>query len=107
MKILLAGLMLLTAACSPRAVEVQTGTQPSAEVSISVDNQLDQAVSVFVVTPSQEIFLKEVPAKSRETLAVRGVSSGSTVRLRATSANGKTYSKENVQLQMGYVWQLP
>jgi hypothetical protein len=106
MKFLLAGLLLI-AACSPRTVEVQTGSETSAEVSLAVNNQLDQAVSVFVVTPSQEIFLKEVAAKSNETLPVRGVASGTTVRLRATATNGKTYTKDNVQLQMGYVWQLP
>ena len=65
-------------------------------------------VNVYVVSAGTDIFLKQVAARSTETLPVRGVADGSTVTLRATTVDGNyTYTKDNVVLSSTYVWQVP
>ncbi len=106
-----AALTLGAAACGGRQVEVRTGETPAAnESSISFTNNLGQAVNVYV-TPasgSGEIFLKQVPARSSEVIAVRGVSPGTAARLRAAPVDGSVnYSRDNVVLGTGFAWTVP
>jgi hypothetical protein len=97
------------AACGPRQVEVTTGAHPAvAEVGVRMTNNLSQGVNVYVVSGGSDMFLRQVAANSTETLEVRGVASGSSVTLRATTVDGsRTYTKENVVLSGTYVWQVP
>jgi hypothetical protein len=91
-------------------VEVRTTPQASAQATTSVQltNNASQAVNVYVVSAGTDIFLKQVAARSTESLPVRGVAEGATVTLRATTVDGAyTYSKQNVVLSSGYVWQVP
>lgn len=104
-----ATLAVTAAACGPRQVEVTTGAQPAvAELGLRVTNNLSQGVNVYIVSGGSDMFLRQVGANSTETLSVRGVASGSTVTLRATTVDGsRTYTKDNVVLSGTYVWQLP
>jgi hypothetical protein len=108
---LAAALSLGAAACGGRQVEVRTGEAPaSAESSISFTNNMAQAVNVYVTPASGtgEIFLKQVPARSSEVIAVRGVSPGTAARLRAAPVDGSVnYSRDNVVLGAGFAWTVP
>ena len=97
-------------ACGPRKVEV--GTAPSTAaveaLSIRMSNNLSQPVNVYVVNGATEIFVRQVAAGATEDLPVRGVTSGATVRLRATTVDGtNTYTKDDVVLTGTYRWQVP
>ena len=109
-RIMLTLALLATAACGGRQVQMQTAPQTSTEAtaSIQLTNNASQAVNVYVVSAGTDIFLKQVAARSTESLPVRGVADGSTVTLRATTVDGSyTYTKENVVLSGSYVWQVP
>ena len=96
------------AACAGRQVEVTTGPQPAADVSIRFTNNLSQAVNVYVTTGGSDVFLKQVAANSVEVLPVAGVPAGTTVMLKARTVDGtRTYTKDNVQLAVNYDWRVP
>jgi hypothetical protein len=97
-------------ACGPRQVAVRTGESTASESTIEFTNGLTTAVNVYVRPNSGggELFLRQVPAGTTETISVRGVSPGTTVRLRATPVSGNpNYEQENVTLGRGYVWRVP
>jgi hypothetical protein len=95
-------------ACGPRPVQIQTGQQPTTEVTLRVTNNLSQAVNVYVVTGGQDIFLKQVDANGALSISVPGVSAGTIVTVKATSVDGsRTYTRENVTLSGVYEWQVP
>lgn len=107
MKILVAALVLL-AACGPRQVEVTTGPQPAADVSIRFTNNLTQAVNLYVVSGGTDVFLKQVGSSSVEVVPVRGIAAGQTVTLRARTVDGtRTYSRDNIYLSANYEWRVP
>jgi hypothetical protein len=96
--------------CGPRRVDVRTGEPTTAESTIEFTNTLGQAVNVYVRPNSGagEIFLRQVPAGASETIPVRGVAPGTSVRLRATPVSGNpNYERDNVVLGRGYVWRVP
>ncbi|HEX6629379.1 MAG TPA: hypothetical protein VF105_15620 [Gemmatimonadaceae bacterium] len=100
--------MFALAACSGRQVEVRTGPEPAADVALHVTNNLSQAVNVYVVSGTSDIFLKQVAANTVEHIPVSGVAAGSTVNLRAVTVDGtRTYTKSNVTLNAMYDWRLP
>ena len=110
MRVLMVSLSVLAlAACGPRAVEVKTGPEPTADVALHVTNNLSQAVNVYVVSGTNDIFLKQVAANSVEHVPISGVPAGSTVNLRAVTVDGtRTYTKSNVTLSTTmYDWRLP
>jgi hypothetical protein len=110
MKRLLLGLSMLAAvgACSSRGVVVESAPAPTPSAVLTVSNDLDQAVNVYVVSGSTDHFVKQVAAKSTEALNVSNVEVGSTVRLKATTADGtKTYTKDGVTLQAATSWKVP
>jgi hypothetical protein len=109
MKALAAALMLAVfTACGGRQVEVQSGPAPASEVAVQMTNNLSQAVNVYVTNAGSDIFLKQVAANSTETLPVQGVATGSSVTLKARTADGtRTYTKDNVVLTGTYNWQVP
>ena len=102
--------LVVVAACGPRQVDVSTGSPSAAQgqtQSLTVTNNETQAISVFVVQGGNPMFVKEVAARSTETISVPGVASGSSVTLRATRADGsKTYNKD-VTLSGSYNWTVP
>ncbi len=110
MKLLLASLALLisTSACGPRQVEVTTGAQPAADVSIRFTNNLTQAVNLYVTSGGTDVFVKQVSANSVEVVPVRGITAGTTVTLKARTVDGtRTYSRDNIYLGANYEWRVP
>lgn len=111
-KLWIAGLSVLIAAsavaCGPRQVEVTTGAQPAADVSIRLTNNLTQAVNLYVVSGGSDVFLKQVAAGSIEVVPVRGIAAGTTVTLRARTVDGtRSYSRDNIYLASNYEWRVP
>lgn len=108
MRALMLSLSLVMVAACHRQVEVRTGPEPAADVALHVTNNLSQAVNVYVVSGTNDIFLKQVAANTVEHIPVSGVAAGSTVNLRAVTVDGtRTYTKNNVTLNTMYDWRLP
>ena len=113
MRKVLAALMLAavatTTACGGRQVEVKTSpSTQQAETSVTVTNNLSQAVNVYVTTGGTDMFLRQVAAGSTESLPVRGIASGASVTLKATTVDGtRTYTTDNVMLSGSTTWQVP
>lgn len=110
MKTLIASLALAVAVmgCGPRQVEVSTGPQPAADVSIRLTNNLTQAVNLYVTSGGTDVFLKQVAANSAEVVPVRGLAAGTTVTLKARTVDGtRTYTRDNVYLAANYEWRVP
>ena len=110
-RLLTVALLLATApliACGPRPVQVQTGPQPTTEVSLKVTNNLSQAVNVYVVNGGTDLFLKQVDGNSAQSMTVPGIASGASVTLKAVTADGsRTYTRDGVTLSGTYEWQVP
>ncbi len=111
MKILSASLALVvaaTSACGPRQVEVTTGAQPAADVSLRFTNNLTQAVNLYVTNAGTDIFLKQVAASTVEQVPIHGLASGTTVTLKARTVDGtRTYTRDNIVLASSYDWRVP
>ena len=111
MKILIASLALVvaaTSACGPRQVEVTTGAQPAAEVSLRFTNNLTQAVNLYVTSAGTDIFLKQVAANTVEQVPIKGLAAGTTVTLKARTVDGtRTYTRDNITLASSYDWRVP
>lgn len=108
MRILIASLALLLSACGPRQVEVTTGAQPAADVSIRFTNNLTQAVNLYVTSGGTDVFLKQVAPSGVELVPVRGLAAGTTVTLKARTVDGtRTYSRDNIYLAANYEWRVP
>lgn len=106
--IIAAALLAVSVAACSRQVEVQTAPAPQSTATLHVMNNLSQAINVYVVSGGQDIFLKQVAARGQEGISVPGIAAGSSVNLRATTADGtKTYTKDNVVLTAMYHWELP
>jgi hypothetical protein len=106
---LLALVLAASAACGPRQVEVRTAPTTTAEQSVRITNSLSQAVNVYV-TPSgvSEIFLRQVPANSAETVPVPGVTSGTSVTFKAVTVDGsRTYQSRSSTLVGQFLWSVP
>jgi len=95
-------------ACGPRQVEVRTAPTQATQVSLQVNNTLDQAVNVYVSSGGTDTFLRQVAAKSNVTIPVQGFASGSTVTLKAVTVDGvHTYTRNNVVLSGTFAFPLP
>jgi hypothetical protein len=99
-------------ACGKRKVEVRTAAAPVAtapQVNIQVNNNLTQAVNVYVVMNGNDTFLRQVAANSAVTVPVPSTFAiGSTVGLKAVTIDGvHNYSRNNVVLNGTYVFPLP
>lgn len=106
--ILLAAFTISVSACGPRQVEVSTGAQPAADISIRFTNNLTQAVNLYVTTGGTDVFLKQVAASAVEVVPVRGLSAGQTVSLKARTVDGtRTYTRDNIALVANYEWRVP
>lgn len=109
MRTMLATLLLVAVAACSRQVQVRTASQPAtSEVSIHMTNNLNQPVNVYVTTGGTDLFIAQVAANTTQHLPVQGVAAGSTVTLKAVTAdNSQTYRKDNVILNGMYAWQVP
>ena len=110
MRSIVAGLALLAAAaaCGPRQVEVGTGTAPAgSDVALTVTNNDTQGVNVYYVLAGNQTLVGEVAARTTQTLTVRGLSSGSSVTLRASRKDGSRSYDRNVVLSGAYSWTIP
>jgi hypothetical protein len=94
-----------------RQVEVRTGESPTAGgPAIEFTNGLAQAVNLYVRpnTGGGEVFVRQVAARTTESIPVRGIAAGSAVTLRAAPVDGSvSYTRENVVLAQGYTWRVP
>jgi hypothetical protein len=109
MRLALAALALAAVtACGPRAVEVQTAPTQSAETAIHFTNNLSSAVNVYVNNGGSDLFVRQVGANTTEHLPVPGISSGTSVTLKATVVgSATTYSKANVVMTQTVTWRVP
>ena len=109
MRALLAGLLLVaTAACGGRKVNVETAPKTSAAVTLRFTNSDNSAVNVYVVNNGTDLFLKQVAANSTEDLPVAGITEGTQVRLKATRTDGsKTYTSDPMALNASTTWKVP
>lgn len=97
-----------TVACGPRQVEVRTAPTQATQVSIQVQNTLNQAVNVYVNSGGTDTFIRQVAANSTVTVPVQGFAPGSTVTLKAVTVDGvHTYTRNNVALTGTYTFPLP
>ncbi len=103
--------LLLLGACAGRQVEVTNPTPEASEAAISlrVVNSLDQPVNVYVVMGGNEMFVRQVGARSTETAVVRNVPAGSVITLRARPVDGRqAYERADVRLDAGvFEWRVP
>jgi len=107
MRRLLLVALLSSAACS-RQVTLQATPAAATEVSLKVTNSSTQSVTVYVLASGTEYTLRSVASNTTELSPVPGVAAGSTVRLRATLADGsRSYTRENVVLTGVFEWQVP
>lgn len=108
MRATLAAMMLFLAACGPRQVEVRTAPATDAEVAIHFTNNLSKAVNVYVNSGGSDMFVRQVAANTTEHLPVPGISSGSTVTLKATPVDGSNgYSRAGVTMTSMVNWTVP
>lgn len=111
MRVLLAALLLATAACGPRQVEVGTAPAEQAQVSLHVTNNTNQAVNVYVNTDGTDMLVGQVAGGANQHIPVAGVGVGSTVTISARSADGTRRFQANegrpVTLTGMYTWQIP
>lgn len=112
MRVVIAALTLLLAtACGPRQVEVRTAPSQSENApTIHFTNNLPQPVNVYVTTGGNDLFVGQVSANTTSDLVVRGVTSGSSVALKAVTMDAaRTYTPPNrsVILEGRYNWTIP
>ena len=109
MRALLAGVLLVvTAACGGRKVNVETAPRTSAEVTLHFTNNDNSAVNVYVVNQGTDHFLKQVAANSTEDLPVANIAAGTQVRLKATRTDAsKTYTSDPMALNATTTWRVP
>src|SRR4051812_11174635 len=103
-------MVLLAAALTAcnRKVEVNSAPSPASGMAVHLTNNASQAVNAYVTASGSDVFIGQVAANSDKTLTVTGVSSGSTVTLKAKTADGsRTYTKDNVQLSSSTDWTVP
>ena len=111
MKSLLAVVALAAVvACGGRQVEVNTTPAPSSDMAVHVTNNLSQAVNVYVVsTGGGELFLRQIPANTAETVPVTGLATGSPVTFKAVTVDGsRTYQSRTAPLSAAaFLWSVP
>ena len=103
-------MVAMVGGCSHRQVEVRTAPTAATAtgVSVQVNSTLSQAVNVYVVANGTDTFLRQVAANSSVTIPIQGIPAGSTVGLKAVTADGaRTYSRTNVVLNGTVVFPLP
>jgi len=104
----LATMLAFVGGCSKRQVDVRTAPAQATGVSVQVNNNVSQAVNVYITQNGNDTFLRQVAANSSATIPVQGFAAGSTVSLKAVPVDGsRTYSRANVVLNGTYVFAVP
>jgi hypothetical protein len=103
---------ILLSACRPRQVDVRTAPpqqqQQQGQVAVQVNNNLTQAVNVYVNLNGTDTFLRQVGGSSSATIPVQGLAPGSSVTLKAVTVDGvRTYQRQNVVLTGTVTFPLP
>ena len=102
---------IVLSACRPRQVDVRTAPpqqQQQAQVAVQVNNNLTQAVNVYVNLNGTDTFLRQVGGSSSATIPVQGFATGSSVTLKAVTVDGvRTYQRQNVVLTGTVTFPLP
>ena len=83
---------------------------PVEDASLVVTNGLDQAVNVYAFPRSGvgEVFVGRIPARSTDTVRVRGLRSGARAWLRATPIGGGASFRRNATARVeGVSWRIP
>src|SRR6266513_57601 len=107
MRLVVIGALFVVAACGPRRVEVRTAPT-TANVSLQVSNDLPQAVNVYVTVAGSDTFLRQVPAKTAQSVPLPGLNPGTTVSFKAVTVDGtRTFTRNNVALSGSYPFALP
>ena len=109
MRAFLAGVLLVvSAACGGRQVNVETAPKTGASVTLHFTNNDNSAVNVYVVNNGADTFLKQVAANSTEDVAVPAIPVGTQVRLKATRTDSsKTYTSDPMSLDATTTWRVP
>jgi hypothetical protein len=107
--LLLAPAALAAPACAGRRVEVGTGAEPAPATSLEFTNNLAQAVNVYLrAGTGSEVFVRQVPGRSTETVPVRGVRDGTSVQLRIAPVDGApAFTRDNVVVGRGTPVRVP
>jgi hypothetical protein len=96
---LMLAILISTAACGPREVEVRTAPSQPAQNAIQLTNGLSQGVNVYVNYNGNDQFIQQVRANTALRLPVANIPQGATVTLKAVTIDGtKTYSRPNTVL---------
>lgn len=101
---------VVLSACRARQVDVRTAPpqQQQAQVSVQVNNNLTQAVNVYINLNGTDTFLRQVGGSSSATIPVQGFATGSSVTLKAVTVDGaRTYQRQNVVLTGTVTFPLP
>jgi hypothetical protein len=108
MRMLTVVLLAASLAACNRSVEVGSAPSPASGMAVHLTNNASQAVNAYVTSSGADVFIGQVGANSVKTLSVSGVSSGSSVTLKAKTADGaRTYTKDNVSLTSSTDWTVP
>jgi hypothetical protein len=103
-------MVLLVAALTAcnRKVEVNSAPAPASGMAVHLTNNANQAVNAYVTSNGNDVFIGQVAANSEKTLPVSGIGSGTTVTLKARTADGaRTYTKDSVSLTGSTDWTVP
>ena len=111
-KVLVALLLSAALVGCHRGVHVKNAPAPAAAaarpVTFKVTNNLAQAVNVYVTSGGSDILAGQVAGNSTTALSVPGVGNGTTVSLKAQTADGThTYTRDDVTLTSSFTWQVP
>jgi homoserine dehydrogenase len=101
---------VVLSACRARQVDVRTAPpqQQQVQVAVQVNNNLTQAVNVYVNLNGTDTFLRQVGGSSSATIPVQGFAAGSSVTLKAVTVDGvRTYQRQNVVLTGTVTFPLP
>ena len=108
MRILSMVLVIAAITACNRKVEVNTAPAPASGMAVHLTNNANQAVNAYVTSNGADVFIGQVAANSEKTLPVSGIGSGTTVTLKARTADGsRTYTKDNVSLTGSTDWTVP
>lgn len=104
----LALLLAISAAACSRQVAVTTPSTSNQSVTLKVTNNATQTVTIVVQSAGTDYTVGTVPANTTAVLNVAQVPAGSTVRLRATLADGsRSYTRDGVVMSATTEWQVP
>jgi hypothetical protein len=108
MKSWVIALVVASAACGPRQVEVRTAPPAPAQNALEVTNGLAQAVNVYVTYNGSDQFVQQVRGGTSLRLPVANIPAGATVSLKAVTVDGtRTYTKPNIVLNGTFAFPIP